>query len=136
MRIVLDTNVLISGIFFSGPPFEILKAWRNGEVQIVSSPEILYEYYRAANLLQKQFPNTDIEPIFNMIAINSELIRAPALHEQVCDDPDDDKFLACAIASNTRVIVSGDKHLLKLSGYKGITIAKPAQFVDEYLNEK
>jgi putative PIN family toxin of toxin-antitoxin system len=136
MRIVLDTNVLISGIFFSGPPFEILKAWRDGEIQIVSSPEILHEYYRAASLLQEQFPNTDIEPILNMIAINSELIRAPALHKQVCDDPDDDKFLACAVAGNTGVIVSGDKHLLKLSGYKGITIVKPAQFVDEYLNEK
>ena len=63
MKIVLDTNVLISGIFFSGPPFEILKAWRNGKVKFVLSPEILYEYYRVANLLKEQFPNTDVEPI-------------------------------------------------------------------------
>jgi putative PIN family toxin of toxin-antitoxin system len=135
VKIVLDTNVLISGIFFSGPPFEILKAWRNGKVKFVLSPEILYEYYRVANLLKEQFPNTDVEPILNMIAINSELTQAPALSEQVCEDKNDDKFLACALAGNTDMIVSGDKHLLKLSGYRGITIIKPAKFVDEYLRE-
>ena len=52
MRIVLDTNVLISGIFFSGPPFEILKAWSDDKVRLVLSPEILDEYYRIAGLLK------------------------------------------------------------------------------------
>lgn len=133
MRIVLDTNVLISGIFFSGRPFEILKAWRDDKIRLVLSPEILDEYYRTSNLLKEQFTSIDVEPILNMIAINSDLIQAPALREQVCDDPDDDKFLACALAGNAKVIVSGDKHLLRLSGYQGIIIVRPAKFVDEYL---
>jgi len=133
VRIVLDTNVLISGIFFSGRSFEILKAWRDDKVRLVLSPEILDEYYRTSNLLKERFTSIDVEPILNMIAINSDLIQAPALREQVCDDPDDDKFLACALAGNAKVIVSGDKHLLRLSGYQGIIIVRPAKFVDEYL---
>ena len=47
MRIILDTNVFVSGVFFSGPPYEILAAWRDGKVQLVISPEILEEYQRA-----------------------------------------------------------------------------------------
>ena len=135
MRIVLDTNVLISGIFFTGPPYQILKAWRDGKVQVVLSSEIIYEYYRVSNLLKKQFPGIDAEPILNMIAANSDLVQAPALPEQVCDDPDDDKFLACALAGEAKVIVSGDKHLLALSGYRGIAIIRPAKFVDKYLQK-
>ena len=57
----------------------------------------------------------------------------PALSEQVCDDPDDDKFLACALASETKMIVSGDKHLLRVSGYKSIEVLKPKAFVDARL---
>lgn len=53
--------------------------------------------------------------------------------EPVCDDPDDDKFLACAIASGTKIIVSGDKHLLRVSGYQGIEVLKPKTFIDVYL---
>ena len=51
MRIVLDTNVLISGIFFSGPPYEILKAWREKRIQFVLSAEIFDEYIRVAEIL-------------------------------------------------------------------------------------
>ena len=51
MKIVLDTNVLVSGIFFSGPPYEILKAWRDGRIGLVISTEILTEYQRVADEL-------------------------------------------------------------------------------------
>ena len=53
--------------------------------------------------------------------------------EPVCSDPDDDKFLACAIASGSRIIVSGDKHLIKVSGFEGIEVLKPSQFVKRHL---
>ena len=49
------------------------------------------------------------------------------------EDPDDNKFIECAIASQSKLIVSGDKHLLKISGYKDIKVLKPRQFVDNYL---
>jgi hypothetical protein len=54
MRVVLDTNVFISGVFFGGPPYQILKAWRDGEVQVVLSAEILDEYQRVGHTLGEQ----------------------------------------------------------------------------------
>lgn len=53
MKIVLDTNVLISGIFFTGPPYQILKAWRDRKFQIILSAEILFEYRRVAEELSR-----------------------------------------------------------------------------------
>ncbi len=61
------------------------------------------------------------------------IVDAPALAEQVSADPDDDKFLSCALAARTPLIVSGDKHLLRVSGWSGITIVTPRQCTDRYL---
>jgi predicted nucleic acid-binding protein len=58
------------------------------------------------------------------------------LPEPVCEDPDDDKFIACAVASRCKVIVSGDRHLLKLSGFGGIKVMRPGQFMDENLSKR
>jgi len=133
VRIVLDTNVFISGAFFSGPPYQILKAWKNQEFQIVISLEILDEYFRVGEELSVQFPEVDLNPILELITTKAELIEAALLDEAVCDDPDDDKFFACAIAGGANLIVSGDKHLSKMSGYQGIEVVRPRQFVDNYL---
>ncbi len=133
MNIVLDTNVFISGIFFSGPPYKILKAWKNLQIQIVLTQDILEEYQRVAGLLAEQFPTIDILPIINLLSIHGLFVDADRLDAPVCEDTDDDKFLECAIASNVKIIVSGDKHLLRVSGYRGITVLKPREFVDTYL---
>jgi putative PIN family toxin of toxin-antitoxin system len=133
VKIVLDTNVFISGVFFSGSPYQILRAWRNQEFQIVISLEILDEYYRVGEELSDQFPEADLNPILELITTKAELIEAALLDEPVCDDPDDDKFFACAIAGGANLIISGDKHLLKMSGYQGVEVIRPRQFADEYL---
>ena len=135
MRIILDTNVFVSGVFFSGPPYQILKAWRDGKIQLVISPEILDEYRRVAQALSEQFPQIDLGHILELVAIGAEMFPAPCLSERVCKDADDDKFLACAIAGKSKIIVSGDKHLLNVSGFRGITVQKPREFVDRYLAE-
>ncbi len=134
MKVVLDTNVLISGIFFSGPPSEILKAWRRGIVQFILSPDIVDEYMKVTKILSNEFPDVEVGPILTLIVTHSEIIRIPPLPMQICEDPDDDKFLACALSSNNRIIISGDKHLLKLSGYQGISILTPKDFISQYLN--
>ena len=133
MRIVLDTNVLISGIFFSGPPFRILKAWKESRIQVVLSHEILSEYQRVAEALSVKYPEIEIAPIIDLIIIYGEFIDANATTACICDDPDDNKFIECALAGHCKIIVSGDKHLLKVSGYQGITVLKPRDFVDLYL---
>jgi putative PIN family toxin of toxin-antitoxin system len=133
VRVILDTNVVISGVYFTGPPYHILKAWRDGTVHVVVSPEIIEEYQRVGSVLAKQFPGVDIDPILTLFAAEAELIVVPPLSEPVCDDPDDDKFLACALASKTKIIISGDRQLLRVSGYRGIEVVRPRAFVDEYL---
>jgi len=111
----------------------MLKAWRNQEFQIVISPDILDEYHRVGKELSAKFPLVDLDPILKLIIAEAELIEAASLDEAVCDAPDDDKFFAGAIAGEAMLIVSGDKHLLKMSGYQGIEVIRPRQFVDKYL---
>lgn len=135
MRVVLDTNVFVSAVFFSGPPHQILKAWRDGKIQLVVSPEILEEYQRVGEIIAKQFPKVDLSPIIDLLAVEAKLVLPPSLPEPVCADPDDDKFLACALASKTKFVISGDNHLLNVSGYRGIKIVRPRKFVDEYLGK-
>ena len=135
MKVVLDTNVFISGIFFSGPPHQILNAWRDGTVQLVASREILTEYWRVGEALAEEFPAIDLRPILDLVTIEAELYVAKDLPEPLCSDPDDDKFLACAIASSSKIIISGDKHLLKVSGHQNIEILKPREFVTRHLQK-
>jgi uncharacterized protein len=133
MRVVLDTNVFVSGVFFSGPPYEILDAWRHGRLTLVVSPEILGEYDRVGHELAATFPTVEFAPAMELVALRSEVIQAPPLTERVCSDADDDKFLACAMASSTKVISSGDRALRRTSGYAGIEVLTPREFVDRYL---
>jgi uncharacterized protein len=134
MKIVVDTNVFISGIFFTGPPYRILEAWRDGRLNVVLSQEILDEYRSVSAEISSQYPAIDSLPIWVFVNKNTQLIAAPDLPQPVCEDPDDDKFFACALAAGCTVIVSGDKHLLKVSGFGGITVFKPREFVDRFLS--
>jgi uncharacterized protein len=133
VKVILDTNVFISGVFFSGPPYQILNAWRNGKIQLVISQQILSEYRRVGEVFADKFPSVDLQPILDLVTIEAELYDAKDFSEPVCSDPDDDKFLACAIASGSRIIVSGDKHLIKVSGFEGIEVLKPSEFVKRCL---
>jgi len=134
VNLILDTNVLVSGIFFSGPPYRILQAWRDDTISLVTSPEILDEYARVLGELGSKHPEISIPPIVDFLTLHTRIFIAPPLPVSVCADPDDDMFLACAIASNTNLIVSGDKHLLACDGHEGIRVLKPRPFVEMYLN--
>ncbi|MCX5829670.1 MAG: putative toxin-antitoxin system toxin component, PIN family [Deltaproteobacteria bacterium] len=132
MKVILDTNVFISGVFFSGPPHQILNAWRDGIIKLVISQDILSEYRRVGEAFSDEFPSIDLRPILDLVTIEAELYDTKDLPEPLCSDPDDDKFLACAIASGSRIIISGDKHLLKVSGYQDIEILKPREFINKH----
>ncbi len=129
MKIVLDTNVLISGIFFSGTPGKILQFWRTRKFQLAVSTKILEEYLNVAERLATRYAGVEYEEILGLIVQNAQLVQTTDLPEPVCEDPDDDKFLACALVSNTNIIVSGDSDLLKVSGYCGIQVLTPRIFV-------
>lgn len=96
MKVILDTNVFISGIFFGGLPLKILQAWRNRKINMAISPEILAEYIRVGELLNRKYPDIDLTPFISLVAVHSEICNPRPLKTQICTDPDDDKFLACA----------------------------------------
>lgn len=83
--------------------------------------------------LAEQFPAINIQQINEIVAVTSEVVSPAKLSQSVCVDPDDDKFIACALASKCRLIISGDKHLLNVSGFRGIQVMKPREFVDQHL---
>lgn len=135
MRVVLDTNVLLSAILFGGTPGRILDAWRAGQVEFVMSPDIVDEHVQVGERLSERYPDVEIQPIVTLLIQNATVVPTAPLPVTVCDDPDDDKFLACALASGTDIVVSGDKKLRAVSGYEGINVLTPRQFVDLYLSE-
>jgi putative PIN family toxin of toxin-antitoxin system len=136
MRLVIDTTVFISGIFFSGPPYDILNARRHSKVELAISPDILDEYRGVAQKLAKRYRDVDFGPLLELLASKARIVDAPVLDESVCSDPAVDKFIACALSSRTKFICSGDKALLRISGYRGITVLRPKDFVDAYLKGK
>lgn len=133
-RAILDTNVFLSGIFFGGVPGRIQDAWQAGHLALVLSPAILGEYHRVGAELAVRYPQAAalLHPLLAIVAQSATMVNAPELSEPVSADPDDDKFLACAVASRTHVIVSGDKHLLRVSGWNRIEVLTPRQMADRY----
>jgi putative PIN family toxin of toxin-antitoxin system len=100
---------------------------------LVVSDEILDEYKRVGEILAEERPKIDLDPILNFVIEHARVYKPTKLKEPICEDPDDDKFIACALASGSKVIISGDKHLLKVSGFQGIEVLKPREFVDRFL---
>jgi uncharacterized protein len=133
VKIVLDTNVFVSGIFFGGPPGTILEAWQDGSVQLVVSLEVLTEYNRVCEELALQFADVDPSSLLALAALQGEVCEPAPLPAQVCDDPDDDKFISLAISAGVTYVVTGDKQLLAVNGYNGIKAIRPREFVDRYL---
>lgn len=130
IKAVLDTNVLISGIFWKGTPFEILEAWERRRFQLVISRPILTEYSRVLEEMTKKRSLPAVPSILEIIQLQSEMIEPVAFPKFVCSDPGDDKFLEAAVASNARYLVSGDSALLNLRNYSGVEIVRPKWFLN------
>ena len=133
MKVVVDTNVVISGVFFGGMPSRVLEAWRDGESDLVVSPEVLEEYRRVGEELTARFPGVSLAPFLALLVMNAEIVEAPGLSGQVSRDRDDDKFIACALAANCQTIISGDKDLLEVTGYQGLKVVAPREFLESVL---
>ncbi len=131
-KVVLDTNVLISGILFGGNPRQILELVIQGKIDAYISPAIFTEFREV--LIRPKFGLTpekcfsiakEIEDIFCFVfpRITVDLVK---------DDPEDNIILECALAAGVKYIITGDPHLLKLASFEKIKIISPASFVAEY----
>jgi putative PIN family toxin of toxin-antitoxin system len=132
MRLVLDTNVVMSGLLWRGKPYQLLQAIRRQHpgLQIYSSPVLLEEltevisrpaFIKQLALIGKTAPEVlaDYLEVVELV----EPLEVPA----IVRDPDDDHVLACATTAQADLIVSGDKDLLDLHQYQGIPILTPAE---------
>lgn len=133
-RVVVDTNVLISGTFWTGDSFRILKLVDEDKLQLVLSPEIIEEYLKVMNydeILEKTTEETRhaAELAVRKIVLQALLIQ-PANHfEAVKADPKDDKFIDAALEAKAEYIITQDRHLLDIKEFKNIRIITPKEFI-------
>src|SRR5579864_2556456 len=113
MRVVLDTNVFVLGVFFSGIPSRVLKAWRDGRLTLVYSPTIFDEYDRVFTELTEDFPRINPRPILDFLVFYGEIVHPANVTFTPCRDPADDKFVQCLLASKADCLISGDRDLLE-----------------------
>ena len=130
MRIVLDTNVFISGIFWEGNfCSQIIDKWKRGKFQLVSSPKLVEELVETLRSFKISMPEELIEEWKNLIIENSIMVDPLVAIKTVNDDPEDDKLVETAVYGEADFIVSQDKHLLELKEYNRIKILKPEEAV-------
>jgi len=128
MKAVMDTNVFVSGIFWEGNfCSSVIKKWRNGEFDLITSIEILDEFVRTLKSFKIRMPDDMINEWRNLIIENSTIVESITKIDVVKDDPDDNKFIEAAVAGKADIIISQDKHLLKVGEYKGIKIIGPEE---------
>lgn len=131
-RVVVDTSVLVSALLFRGPVSALASLWRSRELLLVVSEDILREYARVLAYPKFRLDAGTAEAIMQESVLPyCEVVDAPVL-EHVCRDPEDDMFLACALAGRGEAIIAGDRDLLSLGDYQGIPILGVAQALDRF----
>ena len=109
MRIVVDTNVIASAIFFGGKPYQLLHYIMEGRVDVVASKEIVDEYEEIVLRLKQKYPRIDTRIPLQELLSKFEIIRVSS-DIQASRDPDDNKFVDCAFAAGADYLVSEDSH--------------------------
>jgi putative PIN family toxin of toxin-antitoxin system len=132
MRVVLDTNVVVSAFIWQGTPFKLLEAAARGDIKLFCSAalmaelsEVLTREHLAAKLIARR---SSVHEAIATYAAQVIYVTPAQVPRVIAQDADDDQVVACALAANADLIVSGDKHLHSLgSEYQGIRIALPSE---------
>ncbi len=128
VRVVIDTNVWLSGLVFGGQPGRVLQLLVEDRLAVVISEELLSELRRKVT---KRFPL--YVPQLNLLEASlrqdAEMVRLGNHNITISCDPDDNKFIETALAGKCQYIISGDKDLLDIGVYRDIQIIKPAAFL-------
>jgi uncharacterized protein len=134
MRIVADTNVIVSALVFGGLPRQVLELADTQQCDLFYSQAIQEEVRR---VLADKFGWDEARLRHELPVLWSmgELVVPQATVRALLDDPDDDRILECALAAKAGFIVSGDRHLLRLHCYKSILIVSPREFMKTFVGE-
>jgi uncharacterized protein len=124
VRVVLDTNVVVSAAFFGGAPRDVLGQWLEGRLHVIVSPSIFDEYLRVCDRLRDSYPEADYQAMLTALLADGTLVPDAEGNEEITKDPEDDKFMRCALGADA-VVVSGDRHLLDVDGWRGVRVMTP-----------
>ena len=133
IKVVADTNVFVSS-FFGGNPRKIVDLWKSGQLTLCLSRPIIDEYIEVLQRLGLK-NERELSELLSLFAHGFHVLfsaKTPKLH-LVEKDPDDDKFIECAVALKADFIISGDKALITIQDYMGIRIVSPKEFLDNYI---
>ena len=137
LKVVLDTNIFVSSLLVgSGPPAQVLDAWRERQYLLVTSPAIVAEIRTTLSYprIRRKYAVTD-EDVEQMVALlEQDALLVPGnagVAGSIPRDPADEMVLACAIDAQADLIVSGDHHLLDLGTYRSIPILTVRQFLEQ-----
>lgn len=131
MNVIIDTNVIVSGIFWKGKPRELLNLWLEGEIELRTSKAILDEYLEVIERVAGKYGKLHLAESWSIVIIERVVpVEAPKAFRG-CRDPHDNMFIDCAWASRSEIVVSGDEDLLALNGVvKNVRFMTPAQALD------
>ena len=130
LKIVLDTNVLISAILFGGKPRKILDRVVEGKVDLFISQPILEELEEVLKSSKFKYPPEIAQAVLTELNSLAKLIIPTVRLNVIEKDPDDDRILECAMEAKADFIISGDKHLLSLQKFRGISIQSPQTWLE------
>ena len=130
MRIVLDTNVLISALMFGWNPRMILESVIRGDLDLFVSEAIIFEFGEVLKRPKFGIPPSIINQIISELSTISELVRPSGNIAKKTDDPADNRILECAVEAKADYIVSGDNHLRELKEYRSFKIVTPQDLLE------
>src|SRR5260221_5242128 len=139
MRVVIDTNLFISGIFWQGSPARVYDAAVNGKFTLILTEALIDELHRV--LSYEKFESRLLAlgrtaaQITELVRSLAELVEPADVPPNATRDAKDRVVLACAVGGKADFIVSGDKDLLTLGAYEGISILDSAHFLERLSTE-
>ena len=130
LKVVIDTNVVISALLFGGAPGKLITLWQRGIIRPAGSKQIIDEYLRVLTYPKFKLSEEEINYLlYREIIPYFDVIDAQCGPRIIKKDPEDDKFIRCASAAAAEYIISRDRHLLALKEYQKIEILTPAEFI-------
>ena len=137
MRVVLDTNALVSALLFAGVSSKLVPLWQSRRIVALVSRGILEEYLRVLSYLKFKLSEAEIKDLLQEEVLPFVDVIVPRRRLRVVKrDPSDDQFIECAVAGRAKVIISGDKDLLSIGSYRKIMIQTPAQFLAGFPSQR
>ena len=131
IRVVLDTNILISAILFGGKPRQILEKAIRGEIRLCISEPILEELKGVLRRSKFDYSPETIQVILTELMGISDFVNPSKTIRVVSEDSEDNRILECAVEAEANYIVTGDFHLLKLSRYRNIGVVNAVVFLEK-----